>query len=414
MDREVLRNYARLIARSGVNVMPGQQVVIRTEPCQLDFVEMLTEECYKAGAGKVSVEFEFQRLVKMHVAYQSAEQLGTVEQWEQEKLKFRSETLPAMIYLDSADPDGLNGIDHEKHAKARQLRYPIVKPWLDAMENKYQWCIAAVPGIEWARKVFPEMEEANDEDVLEELWQAILRCARADGPDPVETWRQHSEELHRRCAWLNSLKLRRLHYRSEKTGTDFTVGLLPQMLFCGGSEKLEGHELWYNPNIPSEEVFTSPRAGDAEGVVYATRPLSYRGLLIEDFSFRFEKGRVVEVHAGKNEEALRTMVAMDEGASMLGECALVPYASPIRESGILFYNTLFDENAACHLALGEGFSSCLDHYEEYTLEQARALGVNDSMIHEDFMIGSEDLCITGVTEDGRKVPIFVNGGWAQA
>ena len=294
-------------------------------------------------------------------------------------------------------------------AKARQAIYPVIRPYRDAMENKYQWCIAAVPGKEWAEKLFPELDEAEAEEAL---WKAILHCARADGPDPVETWEKHSSEIHRRCDWLNSLKLRRLNYRSQSSGTDFTVGLLPQMLFCGGSEKLEGRELWYNPNIPSEEVFTSPRAGDAEGIVYATRPLSYQGQLIENFSVRFEKGRAVEVRAEKGEELLKTMIAMDEGASMLGECALVPYESPIRESGILFYNTLFDENAACHLALGMGFSSCLKDYENYTLEEARALGVNDSMIHVDFMIGCADLSITGVTEDGAEVPIFRNGGWA--
>ena len=409
MEREILRNYARLIARSGVNILPGQEVVIRSEPIQLDFVEMLTEECYLAGAGRVRMDWSCMRLQKLAIQYQDEETLGRVEKWQEEKLRYECETLPAMIYLDSDDPDGLGGVDQGKFARSRQAQYQVIRPYKDAMENKYQWCIAAVPGVEWARKVFPG---CSDSEAEEKLWQAILHCARADGPDPVETWRQHSEELHRRCAWLNSLDLRRLEYRSESTGTDFTVGLLPQMLFCGGSEKLEGKELWYNPNIPSEEVFTSPRKGDAEGIVYATRPLSYRGVLIEDFSIRFEKGRVTEVRAARGEEALKTLVAMDEGAAMLGECALVPYRSPIRESGILFYNTLFDENAACHLALGRGFTSCLRDYENYTLDQARELGVNDSMVHEDFMIGSADLSIVGITAAGERVQIFRDGGWA--
>ena len=209
-----------------------------------------------------------------------------------------------------------------------------------------------------------------------------------------------------------TLNLRRLTYKSASTGTDFSVGLMPQMLFCGGAEKLPDKDVWYNANIPSEEVFTTPKSGDAEGVVYSTMPLSYRGVLIENFSLRFEKGRVVEAHAEKNEEALKLMLAMDEGASMLGECALVPYKSPIRESGILFYNTLFDENASCHLALGMGYSSCLKDFDRYSPEEARALGVNDSMIHEDFMIGAPDLSITGITEDGQTVEIFKNGDWA--
>lgn len=410
MDKNKLRSYAELIARLGVNVQPGQEVIIRSEPEQMEFLEMLTEQCYLAGASKVTIEWRSQALQKLDIKYQSDEVLGRVEPWEEQRLKEKSEKLPANIYLDSDDPDGLAGIDQDKWAKAQQARYKVTKPYRDAMENKYQWCVAAVPGVKWARKVFPGLD---DETAVEKLWEAILKCSRAD-EDPMEAWRAHNARLKARCEWLNSLKLRRLVYKSEMSGTDFNVGLIPQMLFMGGAEGLPDSGVLYDANIPSEEVFTTPMKGDVEGLAVATRPLSYRGVLIENFSVRFEKGRAVEVHAEKNEEALRLMIAMDDGASMLGECALVPYNSPIRESGILFYNTLFDENASCHLALGDGYSSCLEDFEKYTLEETRALGVNESMIHEDFMIGTPDLCITGITEDGREVPIFVNGDWADA
>lgn len=410
MDKNKLRSYAELIARLGVNVQPGQEVIIRSEPEQMEFLEMLTEQCYLAGASKVTVEWRCQALQKLDIKYQSDEVLGRVEPWEEQRLKEKSEKLPANIYLDSDDPDGLAGIDQDKWAKAQQARYKVTKPYRDAMENKYQWCVAAVPGVKWARKVFPGLD---DETAVEKLWEAILKCSRAD-EDPMEAWRAHNARLKARCEWLNSLKLRRLVYKSEMSGTDFNVGLIPQMLFMGGAEGLPDSGVLYDANIPSEEVFTTPMKGDVEGLAVATRPLSYRGVLIENFSVRFEKGRAVEVHAEKNEEALRLMIAMDDGASMLGECALVPYNSPIRESGILFYNTLFDENASCHLALGDGYSSCLEDFEKYTLEETRALGVNESMIHEDFMIGTPDLCITGITEEGREVPIFVNGDWADA
>ena len=410
MDKNKLRSYAELIARLGVNVQPGQEVIIRSEPEQMEFLEMLTEQCYLADASKVTVEWRCQALQKLDIKYQSDEVLGRVEPWEEQRLTEKSEKLPANIYLDSDDPDGLAGIDQDKWAKAQQARYKVTKPYRDAMENKYQWCVAAVPGVKWARKVFPGLD---DETAVEKLWEAILKCSRAD-EDPVEAWRAHNARLKARCEWLNSLKLRRLVYKSEMSGTDFNVGLIPQMLFMGGAEGLPDSGVLYDANIPSEEVFTTPMKGDVEGLAVATRPLSYRGVLIENFSVRFEKGRAVEVHAEKNEEALRLMIAMDDGASMLGECALVPYNSPIRESGILFYNTLFDENASCHLALGDGYSSCLEDFEKYTLEETRALGVNESMIHEDFMIGTPDLCITGITEDGREVPIFVNGDWADA
>lgn len=410
MDKNKLRSYAELIAHLGVNVQPGQEVIIRSEPEQMEFLEMLTEQCYLAGASKVTVEWRSQVLQKLDIKYQSDEVLGRVEPWEEQRLKEKSEKLPANIYLDSDDPDGLAGIDQDKWAKAQQARYKVTKPYRDAMENKYQWCVAAVPGVKWARKVFPGLD---DETAMEKLWEAILKCSRAD-ENPMEAWRAHNARLKARCEWLNSLKLRRLVYKSEMSGTDFNVGLIPQMLFMGGAEGLPDSGVLYDANIPSEEVFTTPMKGDVEGLAVATRPLSYRGVLIENFSVRFEKGRAVEVHAEKNEEALRLMIAMDDGASMLGECALVPYNSPIRESGILFYNTLFDENASCHLALGDGYSSCLEDFEKYTLEETRALGVNESMIHEDFMIGTPDLCITGITEEGREVPIFVNGDWADA
>ena len=409
MDSKRLRLYARLIARMGVNVQPQQEVVIRTEPQQLEFLEMLIDECYQAGAAKVHLEWRFDPARRMDISYQSEETLGRVENWEEQRLKDRCTTLPANIYLDSDDPDGLAGVDQDKWARAQQKRFAVTKPYRDAMENKYQWCVAAVPGENWAKKVFPGLEA---EAAVEKLWGLILDCARVDD-DPIKAWQEHNRRLKSRSAWLNSLKLRRLFYRSESSGTDFSVGLMPQMRFRGGADARDGIEVDFNANIPSEEVYTTPMKGDAEGVVYATMPLSYRGVLIEDFWLRFENGRVTEAHAGKNEETLKLMLSMDEGASMLGECAFVPYNSPIRESGVLFYNTLFDENASCHLALGDGYSSCLENASQYTAQQARALGVNDSMIHEDFMIGCADMDIWGITESGERVDIFKAGNWAQ-
>ncbi len=407
MDINKKRSFAELIVRIGVNVREGQEVVINAELDQPDFVELVVEECYKAGASDVRVEWSHQPLQLLNVKYRTADGLGEVKDWERERLLYRAKTLPAMIYLESSDPNGLDGMDQEKWGQAIQKRWSVIKPIRDEMENKYQWCIAAVPGKKWASKVFPELPV---DEAVEKLWEAILYTSRADG-DGMSAWREHNADLKRRCDYLNSLGLRRLKYRSSN-GTDFSVGLIPEALFLAGAEDTLGSGITYNPNIPSEEVFTSPMRGDAEGIVYSTRPLSYRGVMIENFSIRFEGGKVVEVHAEKNEDALRTMVSMDEGAAMLGECALVPYDSPIRNSGIMFYNTLFDENAACHLALGAGFTSCIRDYDKYSIEECRSMGINDSMIHEDFMIGSHDTDITGITADGREVPIFRNGGWA--
>ena len=381
MKKTILRKYAKLIARVGVKIRKGQDVVIQAELDQPEFVEMLTDECYKAGARKVTVEWSHQPLQKYHVRHRSLKTLSTLDDWEVAKLEHYADTLPCRIYLISEDPDGLCGINQEKNAKALQARYKVIKPIRDKMENKYQWCIAAVPGVKWAKKVFPGERASR---AVELLWEAILKTSRVD-EDPEEAWRKHNEDLARRCEYLNSLGIESLEYKSSN-GTDLKVGMIPDALFCGGGEYALGSGNYFNPNIPSEEVFTTPKRGEAEGIVYSTKPLSYRGELIEDFSIRFEGGRAVEVKAKRGEELLKQMISMDEGAAYLGECALVPYDSPIRNSGILFYNTLFDENAACHLALGMGFSNCLKDYEKYTLDECRAKGINDSQIHEDFMI----------------------------
>lgn len=407
MKKTVMQKYARLIARKGINVKKGQEVIVSASLDQPEFVKMVVEECYRAGASKVTVEWSYQPITKLHYRYRSLKTLSTFEKWEIEKLEHKCETLPATIYIESDDPDGLKGIDQTKVSKASQAKYPIIKPYHDKMDNKYQWCIAAVPGEAWAKKVFPGERTSK---AVEKLWNAILYTSRADGDDPVKAWEEHNADLKTRFEYLNSLGIESLHYTASN-GTDFTVGLIPDALFMGGSEfTLGGTE--FNPNIPSEEVFTSPMKGKAEGVVHATRPLSYRGELIENFSVRFENGKAVEVHAEKGEDLLKQMISMDENAAYLGECALVPFDSPIRNSEITFFNTLFDENACCHLAFGRGFENCIKDFDKYTLEECREKGINDSLIHVDFMIGSKDLNITAHTRGGKDVAIFKDGNWA--
>lgn len=407
MKKTVMKKYAQLIAVTGANVQKGQEVMINSSVETAEFARMVAEECYRAGAKKVIVEWSYQPLEKTNYRYRSVKTLSTIEKWEIERLEHRATVLPAMIYLESEDPDGLAGVNQQKVAKARQARYPIIKPFRDRMENKYQWVIAAVPGEEWAKKMFPKLSRHQ---AVEKLWEAILYTARADGEDPISDWKKHNANLAEKCRYLNSLGIDELIYHSSN-GTDFRVGLIPDVDFLGGGEtSLQG--VYYNPNMPTEEVFTSPMRGKAEGTVVATRPLSYQGQLIENFSVRFENGKAVEVHAEKNEELLRQMISMDEGAAYLGECSLVPYDSPIQNSGLTFYNTLFDENACCHLALGMGFVNCVRDFDKYTLEECRAKGINDSMIHVDFMIGSADLDIDAKTRDGRTVAIFRNGNWA--
>ena len=384
MKKTILRKYARLIAESGVNVQNGQEVFIQAGLDQPEFVAMVVDECYKLGAKRVVVDWYYQPLDKLHVRHQSVRTQAELTVYQEARYKHYLEKLPCRIFIVSDDPDGLRGINLKKQAAARQKRYPLIKGYVDAMENKYQWCIAAAPGERWAKKLFPGLSKHQ---AVEKLWEAIL------------------------AASLNGLGIEKLHYTASN-GTDFTVGMIPEGEFKGGGDTtLSG--VFFNPNIPTEECFISPMRGVAEGIVYASKPLSRDGQLIDRFWIRFHEGKAVEWHADVNNDLLTQTITMDEGSAYLGECALVPYDSPVQNSGILFYNTLFDENAACHLALGAGFADTIRGFENRTLEECRALGVNDSMIHEDFMIGTADMAIDAITRDGRTVPVFRNGNWAR-
>ena len=406
MKKTVLREYARLIVRCGINVQKGQEVMIYADLDQPEFVKLVVEEAYKAKAKKVIVEWNYQPLQKIHTRYQSVKTMGTVEEWVKARQEHFCDVIPARIHLISEDPDGLKGINMAKVAKARQMTYPILKPYRDRRENREQWCIAAVPGAAWAKKVFPGQPKGK---AMEMLWEAILSASRVN-EDPVKAWDEHNADLAKRCDYLNSLNIQKLHYTADN-GTDLTVGLIAEGCWRGGGDT-SLQNIYFNPNIPTEECFISPKRGEAEGIVYSTKPFSYRGQLIDKFSLRFENGKVVEAKAEVGEDLLKTMVAMDEGAAYLGECALVPQNSPICQSGILFYNTLFDENAACHLALGMGFADTIKDFQNKTLDECRELGINDSMIHEDFMIGCDSMNIDAICADGKIVPVFRNGNWA--
>ena len=408
VKKTTLRKYARLIAQCGVNVQKGQEVFITAGLDQPDFVKMVAEECYKLGASRVVVDFDYQPLTKLNVKYCSLETLGGLTGYQKARFEHYVEKLPCRIYLESDDPDGLKGINQHKMLRAQQMRYPLIKGYRDEMENKYQWCIAAVPGPAWAKKLFPDTTKRQ---AMEKLWDAILATSRVtEYGDPVDAWDRHNADLMSRCKYLNNLGIEKLHYTASN-GTDLTVGMIPEAVFKGGGDlSLKG--IFFNPNIPTEECFISPMRGKAEGKVVATMPLSRDGQLIENFWIRFHNGRAVEWEAEKNDQLLSNIINSDDGAGYLGECALVPYNSPIRESGLLFYNTLFDENAACHLALGAGFADTIRDFEHKSLDECRAMGINDSMIHVDFMIGCEDMSIDAITRDGKTVPIFRNGTWA--
>ena len=407
MKKSILRKYAKLTAKVGANVQKGQDVVIYAGVDQELFVSYIVEECYRLGARKVMVEWYSDRITKTSYQKESVKTLSEVTPWVIEKQKYYCKDLPAMIHVDSDDPDGLKGVNQKKMSEVMKKRYPILKPFRDERDNKYQWTIVGAASKPWAKKVFPDLP-ANR--AVEKLWEAILYTSRVTD-DPIKAWEEHNADLEKRTKFLNSLNLDYLHYQSSN-GTDFKVWLSNNILWEAGGETTLGSKIFFNPNIPTEECFTTPIKGKAEGKVVASKPLSYQGQLIENFSIIFKEGKAVEVHAEKNESLLKEMIAMDEGAAYLGECALVPYDSPINNLGILFYNTLYDENCCCHLALGMGFTNLVKDYQNYTNDQLHEMGVNDSAIHVDFMIGSKDLNITGYTKDGKAVQIFKNGNWA--
>ena len=406
MKKTVLKKYAELIVRCGANVQKGQEVIVVAGLDQPEFVQMVVEEAYKAKAKKVTVDWRYQPLSKTHVRYQSQKTLGTVEEWEKARMEHYCEANPARIMLISDDPDGLKGMNITKLNKARQMSYPIMRPYLDQMEGNHQWTIAAVPGAAWAKKIFPGVRTSV---AMEKLWEAILYTSRVN-EEPIAAWNEHNHNMESRCAYLNNLGLRKVRMYADN-GTDITIGLISEGVFCGGGETTR-QGVFFNPNIPTEECFTSPMKGQADGIVYSTKPLSYQGQIIDNFSIRFENGKAVEWHAEQGVESLTQMLTMDETAGYLGEVALVPQESPICQSGLLFYNTLFDENAACHLAVGRGFPDCIRDHHNKTLEECRELGINDSMIHVDFMIGCDTMNIDAECENGETVAIFRNGNWA--
>ena len=405
----LLQKYARLIVRTGANVQPGQVVQLTISVEQHAFAALVVEECYRAGAKKVNLDWTYDQTSRLNYLYAAEETLAKLLPWEEAKLRQMVEDLPVRIFIASEDPDAMQGVDPQKLSNVMQSRAAIVKPYRNAIDGKHQWVIAAYPSLKGAKKCFPE---ASDQEAVDRLWDAILRTVRVtEDVDPVDAWRAHTNFIEKKAAWLNEQGFSSLRYRSAN-GTDFTVELIPGARWEGAGVTNPLNGAFYIPNMPTEEIFTSPMAGKCEGTLVAVKPLSWNSQLIEDFSITFEGGRAVSCRAAKGQELLERMIRMDENAAMLGEVALVPKESPVNQCGFLFYETLFDENACCHCALGMGFKEVLPGGDDLDMEAAQKMGINDSIIHVDFMVGADDLSIDGVRPDGAVVPVFRNGTWA--
>lgn len=402
-----LERYADLIVRKGVNVRPGQEVVVQAPVEVAAFARLIVARAYAAGAGHVTVIWNDDAVTRLTYENVDASWFETVPSWQREQFDSLAEAGACFIFVEGADPEALKGIDPAKPAAASRARNTQCVKYRHGMDfNINPWCIAGAPVAAWARQVYPGVE---DEVAIYRLWCAILSVARADGDDPESAWELHNATFEKNLRLLNERHFDRLHYTSSN-GTDLWVGMTDKHVWEGGSSSTpDGHAFF--PNIPTEEVFTSPHCERVDGIVYSALPLVRHGNKIDRFWLRFENGLVVDFDAEVGRETLASILDTDEGARRLGEVALISKNTPIRETETLFYDTLYDENASCHLALGSGFPECYEGGYDMTQDDLRALGLNKSGTHVDFMIGTDDLDITGVTADGEEIPVFVNGQW---
>ncbi|MBQ2658955.1 MAG: aminopeptidase [Erysipelotrichaceae bacterium] len=399
---------AELVVKKGVNVQKDQPVVINASVRDADFVKKVVKNAYEAGAKFVSVEWRDSDITKMGYQYQSNETLSEIPQWMYDKTKYMQDKGACYISITSDKPGSMADVDGEKMKIANAAYYAKMGDLMTyLMNNEGQWCVFGIPSMEWAKVVFPDL---SDEEAFEKLGDAIFAVTRVtEDNDPIEEWAKHDQEMLEHARKLNEYDFRELHFTSE-LGTDLTVGLVDGHIWVGGGSTTP-KGVFFDPNMPTEECFCMPLKTGVNGIVYASKPLSYNGKVIEDFWFRFENGKVIDFDAKKEKETLKQLLEFDEGSSYLGEVALVPYDSPISKSGILFFNTLYDENAACHLALGRPYPENIKGGEQMSKEELAEHGANDSMQHEDFMFGTKEMDIDGIQKDGTVVPVFRKGNF---
>ena len=405
---EKLREYARLLVRVGLNVQKGQNLVISAPVECADFARLCAAEAYDAGCREVIMNWHDDALTRMKYLRADDAIFDEVALWRRHFFNDYALEGTAYLAISASDPENLKGVDPRRLVRSQQASGKALKDF-DRLQmcGGFPWCIASIPIPSWAKRVFPGVSE---DEAMEKLWDAIFASVRISGDGKaVEKWQAHLDTLHERLEKMNALNFKSLHY-TNSLGTDLTVELPEGHIWEAGDDvTLAGRS--YIANIPTEELFTSPLKTGVNGVVYSALPLAHDGNIIDKFHFVVKEGKIVEAHAEQGEETLKAAISVDEGAAYFGEVALVPYDSPISNQKILFYNTLFDENAACHIAFGEAYP-CLKGGQQMTKDELKARGLNDSITHVDFMVGTPDLSVVGTTHDGRQVPVFVNGNFA--
>ncbi|GLX68841.1 aminopeptidase [Paenibacillus glycanilyticus] len=402
-----LNNYADIIVKIGANIQQGQSVMVNATIDAPELVRLVVKKAYEAGAYQVKVFWHDDATSRIHYDLAPLESFLEEPKWSAgEKLEM-AEKGAASITIGSADPDLLSGVPQEKIRNAdRTARKANERYRQMSQAFKFTWSLATAPSAAWAAKVFPDLPQ---EEQVSKLWDTIFQMVRADQPDPIAAWEAHIKQLKSKAQYLNDKAYKYLHYVAP--GTDLTLEMPKDQIWLGGSKQNE-QGTWFVPNLPTEEVYSAPLRTGVNGTISSTKPLSYNGNIVDNFSFTFENGRVVDFTAEQGEEAIKGLLDTDDEAKFLGEVALVPHTSPISDSNILFYKTIFDENASCHLALGSAYSSCIKGGAGLSREALLERGLNQSMAHTDFMVGSAELNLYGITEDGTREPILLNGNWA--
>lgn len=408
MNESLLKKYARLIVKSGINIQKDQILVVSSPIECAEFTRMITEIAYEEGAKEVVVRWLDELLSRIKYLKAPDEAFNEFPEWEKEFFLSYAAKGAAFLSISASDPEVMKGVNPERIAKWGKISGDALRGYMDRlMSNKNVWCVASIPTKSWAKKVFPEL---SVDEAVEKLWENIFKTVRADMEDPVAAWDEHKKNLKKSMDFLNSSKFKFLHYKNS-LGTDLRIELPEGHIWLGGSDFTpEGIE--FIANMPTEEVFTLPKRTGVNGIVWSSMPINRNGNIINKFSLTFKDGKIVDFSAEEGYDVLKTLVDTDEGSKYLGEVALVPYDSPISRLGILFYNTLFDENASCHLAIGEAYPVCIRNGENMSKEELEKAGVNNSVLHQDFMIGTKDLEITGITDSGEEIPVFRNGNFA--
>lgn len=408
MNKDYLKNYAKLPVHIGVRLEKGQDVIIMAAVEAVELTRLVVEECYTAGANHVIVQYRDQVNTHTMASLASMEALEQPPAFMAEAFKNYAEKDAAFISIASEDPALMADVAPDRLKVMSMAGRKVMEPFMHyIMNGVISWNVLAYPNKAWACKVFPDLSE---EDAMEALWEQIFSITRADQPDPIAAWESHIETVVANREALNRHNFTSLKYKGP--GTDLEIGLPEGHVWKGaGHERKDGRI--YMANIPTEEVFTLPHKDKINGTVSSTKPLSYQGNIIDNFQLTIKEGRIESFTAEKGEDTLKNMINMDEGARYFGEVAIVPVDSPISNSGLTFFNTLYDENAACHLAIGSAYAHCIKGGEDMTDEEKTAAGVNKSITHVDFMVGGKDVAIYGIKEDGRQIQIIRDGNWTE-